>query len=87
MLVLTRKVNEAVMIGDAKVTILRISGDRVRIGIEADANTRIVREELLTQGERVCMTTQALSNASGSESNVSLGKMVAIRETASGLES
>ncbi len=36
MLVLTRKINEAILIGDdIKVTLLNIESDRVRIGIDA----------------------------------------------------
>jgi len=50
MLVLTRKVEEKIIIGKEKkvtVTILKIQGDKVSIGIEADSDTPIFREELL----------------------------------------
>ena len=48
MLVLSRKVGEAVQIGDqVKVTIVRIAGGGVRLGIEAPATMTIVRQELL----------------------------------------
>ncbi len=47
MLVLSRKVGEKLMVGDDIVlTINRISGNRVAIGIEAPRNVRIVRGEL-----------------------------------------
>ncbi|MCG8401524.1 MAG: carbon storage regulator CsrA [Firmicutes bacterium] len=47
MLVLTRKKNQAVMIGDQiSVTILEIKGDAVRIGISAPGDTVILRGEL-----------------------------------------
>ncbi len=47
MLVLSRKAGEKLMIGDDVVlTINRISGNRVAIGIEAPKNVRIVRGEL-----------------------------------------
>lgn len=46
MLVLTRKPNEAIVIGeDIKVVLLSIDGDRARIGIEAPQNLRIFRSE------------------------------------------
>lgn len=47
MLVLSRKIGEKLMIGDDVVlTINRISGNRVAIGIEAPRDVRIVRGEL-----------------------------------------
>ncbi|MCD0460719.1 carbon storage regulator [Roseiconus lacunae] len=47
MLVLSRKAGEKLMIGDDVVlTINRISGNRVAIGIEAPKDVRIVRGEL-----------------------------------------
>lgn len=47
MLVLTRKVREAVLIGhDIKVVIDSVDGQRVRIGIEAPKDVKILREEL-----------------------------------------
>ena len=48
MLVLTRKTREAILIGhDIRVTIDRIDGQRVRIGIEAPEGVKILREELV----------------------------------------
>ncbi|MEC8338399.1 MAG: carbon storage regulator [Planctomycetota bacterium] len=47
MLVLTRKSQDSVRIGDnITVTILRIKGNTVRIGVEAPDDVRIVRGEL-----------------------------------------
>ena len=47
MLVLSRKAQQAIRIGDSvTVTILRVKGNSVRIGIEAPQETRIVRAEL-----------------------------------------
>ncbi len=47
MLVLTRKLDEQIMIGeDIKVTLFRVKGNTVRIGIEAPKDVRIVRGEL-----------------------------------------
>ena len=47
MLVLTRKLQEKICIGNAiTVTILRVKGQQVRIGIEAPRNVRVIRGEL-----------------------------------------
>jgi len=47
MLVLSRKQNERIRVGDSVVvTVVRVSGDKVRIGIEAPANVRVLRDEL-----------------------------------------
>ena len=47
MLVLTRKMDEQIVIGDQiKLTVLRVRGNTVRIGIEAPRDIRIVRGEL-----------------------------------------
>ena len=36
MLVLTRRINQSIMIGDdVEITVLAVSGEKVRIGIEA----------------------------------------------------
>lgn len=47
MLVLTRRVNESIVIGnDIVVTILEIQRDAIRIGIKAPHNVEINREEI-----------------------------------------
>ena len=47
MLVLTRKSQERILIGDnIKITILRVKGNSVRVGIDAPADVRVVRGEL-----------------------------------------
>ena len=47
MLVLTRKLQERICIGnDITVTILRVKGQQVRIGIEAPRDVRVIRGEL-----------------------------------------
>lgn len=52
MLVLTRKREEKITIGknpEIVITILKIQGDKVSIGVEADRNTPVYRTELLTR--------------------------------------
>jgi len=46
-LVLTRRVNQSIMIGgDVVVTVLEVRGDQVRIGIEAPRTIDVHREEV-----------------------------------------
>ena len=48
MLVLTRKINQSICLGDdIKVTVLSVEGDRVSLGVEAPRSVRIFRSELL----------------------------------------
>lgn len=47
MLVLSRKRNESIVIGDnVVVTLLEIRGDKVRLGIEAPQNISVHRQEV-----------------------------------------
>ena len=47
MLVLTRKSNESIMIGDEiELTILSVSGDKVRVGIQAPRDIPVFRKEV-----------------------------------------
>jgi carbon storage regulator len=47
MLILTRRASESIMIGnDVKITIMRLTGTQVRIGIEAPKHVAVYREEL-----------------------------------------
>jgi carbon storage regulator len=51
MLVLTRRVNERIVIGDdVTVTVLEVRGDQVRLGIEAPRDVKVFREEVLHRG-------------------------------------
>jgi carbon storage regulator CsrA len=51
MLILTRKVDERIHIGnDITITVVRIAGGRVQIGIEAPSNVRVLRGDLADTG-------------------------------------
>ena len=48
MLILTRKVEERILIGESTVVaVLEIEGNRVKLGIEAPREVTILREELV----------------------------------------
>lgn len=47
MLVLSRKENERIRLGDSIViTVVRVAGDKVRLGIQAPAHIVVLRDEL-----------------------------------------
>ena len=48
MLILTRKLNQSVIVGNGllKVTVVEVRGDKVRIGFEAAESLPIYREEI-----------------------------------------
>ncbi len=49
MLVLTRRKNQSIMIGDGVVvTVLEVKGDNIRLGITAPRDVQVLREELVS---------------------------------------
>jgi carbon storage regulator len=47
MLVLSRRENEEIKLGDSiVVTVVKLAGDRVRLGIQAPSNVLVLRGEL-----------------------------------------
>lgn len=61
MLVLTRKKNEAIMLGhDIEITVLGFDGDKVKLGINAPKNITILRKEVYQ--EVVEANKEAISN-------------------------
>lgn len=54
MLVLSRKESERIRLGNSiVVTVVRVSGDKVRLGIEAPPDVLVLREELESHNETV----------------------------------
>ena len=50
MLVLNRKPNQSIMIGDdIEVVVLEVKGDNVKIGLKAPRNVPVFRQELLAE--------------------------------------
>ncbi|NRB41527.1 MAG: carbon storage regulator CsrA [Pseudomonadales bacterium] len=63
MLILTRRVQEALMIGDnVTVTVLSVKGNQVRLGIDAPRDVEVHREEIY---HRVNNTQPKVANESG----------------------
>jgi carbon storage regulator len=63
MLVLTRKTNQAIVIGDdIEISILAVVGDKIRIGIEAPRSVPVYRKEVWLEIQR-----EGSRRASGSE--------------------
>lgn len=59
MLVLTRKLMEKLFIGDnICVTVVRLEGGQVRLGIEAPREVAVVRAELVPERDRETMRTR-----------------------------
>jgi carbon storage regulator len=53
MLVLTRKSNQSIMIGDAiEISVLSVMGEKVRIGIQAPRDVPVFRKEVYLEIQR-----------------------------------
>jgi carbon storage regulator len=73
MLVLTRKTNESIMIGDdVEVSVLAVSRDKIRLGISAPREVPVFRKEVYIsiQEERQEGVEQAQSRNGNSPSRV-----------------
>ena len=67
MLVLTRKLNESIMIGDEiEVTIVEIRGDAIKLGISAPKKIKVHRKEiyLAIQSENIDASKSAVERIS-----------------------
>ncbi len=66
MLVLTRKLMEKLFIGDnICVTVVRLEGGQVRLGIEAPREVAVVRAELVPEREREAMRARGACRSPG----------------------
>jgi carbon storage regulator len=60
MLVVTRKLQEAVMVGDAEVRVLRVGRDGVQLGIVAAPSVPVHRREIY---EKICEENRQAASA------------------------
>jgi carbon storage regulator len=64
MLVLTRKAQQSIMIGDdIEVSVLSIIGDKVRIGIQAPRDIPVFREEIYVEIQQENVAARASARA------------------------
>ena len=67
MLILTRRVGEALMIGDeVTVTVLGVKGSQVRIGVRAPEKIPVHREEVFRRIQTAVVTECDLENTNNS---------------------
>jgi carbon storage regulator len=68
-LVVSRKVGERILIGDKiAITVVKVSGGGVRIGVDAPPELAVMREELaeeIRKAERAALETAEFSNRAG----------------------
>jgi carbon storage regulator len=68
MLVLTRKSNQSIMIGDEiEVSVLSVMGEKVRIGIQAPQKVPVFRKEIYLEIHREAGVANAARDARGPE--------------------
>ena len=52
MLILSRRVGESILIGkDVSITVLRVKGDQVRLGVQAPKEIAVQRDDLLEENK------------------------------------
>ena len=72
MLILSRRVDEKVIIGDdIKISIIEIRGDQVRIGIDAPKKVKVFRQEVY---DAIKAENKAASKSATVIPNVNFGK-------------
>lgn len=64
MLALTRKVGESIVIGDnVEITVISVTGDQIKLGINAPRNVSIHRKEIYLQIQEENKTAASVSKA------------------------
>ena len=78
MLVLTRRVDESIAIGDdILVTVLAVEGDRVKIGITAPREITILRQEVFDAIQAQNRLQEKLANAPAPDTFEQLRRLLA----------
>jgi carbon storage regulator len=68
MLVLTRKSNQSIMIGDEiEVSVLSVMGEKVRIGIQAPQKVPVFRKEIYLEIHREATAVAPVADGNGPE--------------------
>lgn len=66
MLILSRKIGESVIINDTiEVKVIEINGDKIKLGIDAPAEVKVLRNEL-------CQTAEVNRDSANSKNNKKL---------------
>jgi carbon storage regulator len=77
MLVLSRKINERIMIGDdIEIVVVAVVGDQVRIGIEAPKDIKILRSEVYEEVQNQNVKASAASKLPEAELSDQLKQML-----------
>ena len=72
MLILSRKINERIMIGDdISISVIEVRGDQVRIGVDAPKNVKVFRQEVY---DEIRNENKAASQSILVIPNIDLGK-------------
>ena len=72
MLILSRKINEKVIIGDEiTVSVIEIRGDQVRLGIDAPKTVKVFRQEVF---EAIMAENKAASESAAVIPQINFGK-------------
>lgn len=83
MLVLARRVDEEIVIGDdIRVTVLEVRGNQVRLGVVAPQSVRVLREEIVNRPAKpgnVPLVRAWFSQNSPSDSQIMAGLMQVAR--------
>ncbi len=75
MLVLTRKSNQSIMIGDEiEVSVLSVMGEKVRIGIQAPQRVPVFRKEIYLEIHREAGAPSPGHDTPASERSADVGK-------------
>jgi carbon storage regulator len=75
MLVLTRKSNQSIMIGDEiEVSVLSVMGEKVRIGIQAPQKVPVFRKEIYLEIHRETGTVSIAEEGAGDEQPANVDK-------------
>lgn len=77
MLVLSRRLDERIRIGeDIEITVVAISGDQVRLGIEAPRDIKILRSEVYQEVQKQNLAALAAGTAQGEATAAKLREML-----------